>query len=587
MKKKFSIGIALILIGALMATVSVLSGCADGNSGKNVLDGVVYELSEDGKSYVVADIEGFTAAEFAIPATYKNLPVSEIAEKAFSGCKTVEKLIVPESITVIGAAAFKGCKSLKEITLPFVGESANATGEESLLGWIFGNKAYSNSYKIYQTTDKDEFKAYIPNDLTKVTVTGEAPIAYGAFSFCENLEQAAVLKATEIGDNAFADCDALSTVYIGTAQVASAITEGSSCGGICLNASIIYIADGVTNVGGYITDSLDLQDEKYDVFGMKFSRYSAYEQGGLYFRKQNGTYQVIGLSPSFSSDTLEIPSKVKNTDVTSIRASAFAGADKIKKVYLPATLTEIGDDAFKGCSSLKDIYVASEKIARETADNASFGSVFYYANNIFVAAGITNVTDYFTQIFLEYEKNAETVGGTTYNKYSGTETTTRFEAEYGVFTGINNEGGTAFVRGNPVCSNGQYVGNMNVPGNTMKFVITSSHTVRAKINVCVASLQQPNGNIDAALSSMYNLTVNGITPQGYESVIIRPSDWAKSPGGSYTDFVIVPFEIDLIAGENIVLFTAGGTTNNVDYIELVCMSRLSWTPTQNEFKQND
>ncbi len=580
-------GLAALIALCLCFAVFSLAACDGGDGQGDVADGVVYTLAEDGASYTVSDIDGFTATEFAIPETYKNMPVAAIADKAFSGCKVIRKLTVPQSVTSIGNGAFKGCKALEEITLPFVGASAEAEGEEALFGYIFGNKAFSNSYKIYQKSGDDEFKAYIPNSLKKVTVTGEAAIKAGAFYACESLTEVSVEKAASIDVEAFDECEALNTVYIASAEIAKAATTDGAIGGLCKHANIIYVEEGITEVGAYITETLDLQDEKTEFAGKRYNRYSAYEENGALYRKSGAGYELMGLVEGYDKDTLKIPSTVKGLNVTTVKKGACLGAKSLKTVYVPATVTEIGDDAFKDCDKLGDVYIASVAIAQETVNNMSFGSVCYYANNIYVDATIENVSQYFTEVFLEFQENAATVDGISYNKYSGTETTTRFEAEYAVLTGKNNEGGTAFVRGNANCSNGQYVGNMNVAGNTIKYVINSSHDVRAKIIVRIASLQHPNGNIATALSNMYSLTVNGIKPLGYDDVIINPSEQAKAPGGSYTDFVDVVFAIDLIKGENEVLFAAGTATNNIDYIELVCMSRLEWTETQNEFKQND
>jgi hypothetical protein len=41
-----------------------------------------------------------------------------IGNKAFSNCKSLTHLIVPETISVLGSFVFAGCNALKELKLP-------------------------------------------------------------------------------------------------------------------------------------------------------------------------------------------------------------------------------------------------------------------------------------------------------------------------------------------------------------------------------------------------------------------------------------------------------------------------------------
>ncbi len=56
--------------------------------------------------------------EIEIPAKYKFHRVKSIAPKAFSSASFLKSVIVPDSVTNIGAAAFEYCEGLEEIVLP-------------------------------------------------------------------------------------------------------------------------------------------------------------------------------------------------------------------------------------------------------------------------------------------------------------------------------------------------------------------------------------------------------------------------------------------------------------------------------------
>lgn len=67
-----------------------------------------------------------------------------IAASAFKDRAKLTKVVVPETVTSIGAGAFRGCVAIEDITLPFVGESANAVYSHGVFGYIFGWSTYSD-----------------------------------------------------------------------------------------------------------------------------------------------------------------------------------------------------------------------------------------------------------------------------------------------------------------------------------------------------------------------------------------------------------------------------------------------------------
>ena len=106
-------------IAALAA--AALTACAFGFAGCNIFDfntdgsgggqgsgtaGLEYELSDDGTAYTVVGVGSTGDTNIVIPATYNGLPVTSIGSGAFSGCRSLTSVTIPDSVTSIGEYAF-------------------------------------------------------------------------------------------------------------------------------------------------------------------------------------------------------------------------------------------------------------------------------------------------------------------------------------------------------------------------------------------------------------------------------------------------------------------------------------------------
>lgn len=80
-------------------------------------EGLLYELSADGKSASVVGYEGLDSF-VVIASAYGGAPVTKIAEGAFENKGTVLCVTLPTTVTEIGANAFSGCSSLEGIKIP-------------------------------------------------------------------------------------------------------------------------------------------------------------------------------------------------------------------------------------------------------------------------------------------------------------------------------------------------------------------------------------------------------------------------------------------------------------------------------------
>ena len=68
--------------------------------------------------------------ELVIPAEIEGLPVTRIL-KAFSGCRSLTSITIPDSVTFIGERAFWECSSLTSIAIP---DSVTSIGDYAFMG---------------------------------------------------------------------------------------------------------------------------------------------------------------------------------------------------------------------------------------------------------------------------------------------------------------------------------------------------------------------------------------------------------------------------------------------------------------------
>ena len=100
--------------------------------------------------------------------------LQRIEEGTFLGCDKLSQVYIPGTVKYIGMNAFSGCTSLKKVSIP-----------ESVL--LIDEGAFAGS------------------GLNEIVLSGTKVVAENAFSACNNL-WSAVLRATQIGSRAFADC---------------------------------------------------------------------------------------------------------------------------------------------------------------------------------------------------------------------------------------------------------------------------------------------------------------------------------------------------------------------------------------------
>ena len=281
--------------------------------------------------------------------------VTSIGDYAFNGCESLTGIVIPDSMTSIGTWTFCGCESLTNISIP---KSVICLNGNPFFNWhgkldclspyfIYDNKVLFNKdkSKIITFRDKNTTSYVIPDSVTS--------IENGAFYGCSFLNSVLIPKSViSIGEGAFEFCSSLSSVVLpdGVTSIGKSAFRG------CRSLSDIVIPDGVTSIGDYAFNGCEsltgivIPDSVTSI----------------------GTWTFCGCS---SLSSLVIPDGVTSignnafrsckslTDIvipdgiTSIGYGTFWGCGSLTDIVIPNSVTSIGDGAFNGCESLTNIVI--------------------------------------------------------------------------------------------------------------------------------------------------------------------------------------------------------------------------------------
>ncbi len=230
-------------------------------------------LSEDGTFTVPSTVrvigEGSFAKVEGIRKVIIPYTVSEIAQNAFQGNKTIEEVVFQtkevngevKGVTKIGASAFSTCTALAKLDLPetlttvqgnaFSGcnslESVEIHSNWTSIGdAVFCNCTNLQTAKLPDTFTKIGYRFF--DNCTKLNkVNFPESIKYiGAFAFrsCINLQEVILGDSvSEIGDGAFSSCEALKKIHLGK----SVQKIGTDVFSNCKNLKVIDINSENTN----------------------------------------------------------------------------------------------------------------------------------------------------------------------------------------------------------------------------------------------------------------------------------------------------------------------------------------------------
>ena len=195
------------------ASTGVVEG---GNKNNTKYSNAKYTLDTTNKTASVTksayDISGEVVIMDRVYSGGQEYVVTELADSSFSDCGYLSSIIIPDTVTTIGAYSFYYCSNLTNVVL--------GDGLVTLCDTAFGG-CYNLSIELVipdavTTISRAAFggcssiwgNVVIPNGVTTI---GEF-----AFSGCSDIESITIKATTPpvLGDNCFRECSSLTTIYV-------------------------------------------------------------------------------------------------------------------------------------------------------------------------------------------------------------------------------------------------------------------------------------------------------------------------------------------------------------------------------------
>ena len=315
----------------------------------------------------------YNLASFVVPEG-----VTEIGESAFEMCDALKDISLPSSLTMIGEEAFVDCYSLHSVELPsslsFIGQQAFAgTGLETLTipasVTTIGQAAFMDCDELEEITVEAGNTAYCSKEgilyskdetilicapikresNTLVIPNGVSTIAYAAVKNCLDITHLSLPSSLKtIEDYALYECNNLERIVCFAANPPT-ITGDDAFDGI-EDAELLVRPGKVTYYSSHAQWSklkTIVEETEEVVDGINY----------LFYIGPTNRADVTALPDDgkYTGD-IEFPDYVKycGTDwrVLVIRPGAFKDCEDLTSVSLPWYLSEIGAEAFAGCTKL-------------------------------------------------------------------------------------------------------------------------------------------------------------------------------------------------------------------------------------------
>lgn len=258
--------------------------------------------------------------------------IQRIEDSAFENCSSLTEMLLGSKVNYIGGTAFRGCSSLLRIDF---GENAEYIGAEALKGCVnLQHITFSNNFADFDVEDYLEFI-----NLESITVSSDNSVYSSVNGLLYSKDKKTLLlcpaaystkvfpvdsACEEIASYAFANNPNIQTLNLVNTKIihSNSILNCSSLANIIAPKLEVAFSSAIT--------------------GTKFTNERADITLGTVLLKKTSAGEIVEIAD----------------DVKTIAPDAFVGNESVKKLVVKNhSFREIGDNAFKDCSTLENVEI--------------------------------------------------------------------------------------------------------------------------------------------------------------------------------------------------------------------------------------
>lgn len=335
-----------------------------------VFSPIYFVLSKDETYYSVEATDYYISGDIIIPRENEGKPVIKIGASAFYSCDSITSVVIPDSVIEIGDSAFLNCSNLTKVVIPdrvyIYGHAFDGCPiEEATIPALAIQDIEKSNLKTVVITSGTSIsdEAFLNCDsLTSVVIPDSvASIGEWAFTRCSNLTSVILGNSVEtIGKVAFYSCSSLVSVTIPD----SVKTIGVSAFNGCSNLTDVIIGSGVEEIDHMVFqncssltnvyyngteddwNSISIGSENDDLTNATryyYSEFNPHREGHYWYRDENG--EVATWPPHVHTEEIipAVPATCTTTGWTEGKKCSVCGKILVEQEIVPALGHTYGD----------------------------------------------------------------------------------------------------------------------------------------------------------------------------------------------------------------------------------------------------
>lgn len=275
--------------------------------------------------------------------------VRTIGYDAFYWCPCLQSVSLPSGLLRIDDSAFGACSALRTVELP---DTVNEIGS-----WVFWSTGLRSIVIPASVTNMGACVFQGCSSLRSMTnQSAVVKMGHQVLCLCSSLSDVSLPEGmTEIPEGLFMSCTSLRKVDIPMSVTNIAYTAFYGCTGL----SSLYLPEGLTEIGGKAffgctrLTTVNIPAGVTSIGEEAFAQTPMLADGAF-----NAVYVhdgwVIGYNGVGPEDL------VLDENVKGFAAGAMSGCADLESVVIPASLKYLGTEVFRDCRSLRDVWFAGQ-----------------------------------------------------------------------------------------------------------------------------------------------------------------------------------------------------------------------------------